>query len=168
MIFTLFVDWKLMNMRIFALILHLITTCMLIWTKFDSIQISMVNINDDEEFIRANTSYMTFVGFAIPFLTFELGYFLFNNPANVTFASVLHFCLDFFAIFMNSWIVLDGLDWYTAYVPTWLWCVLFPALFDLACLALQASSQLWIRRHTMGMFEKLYMWWHGKKPELQE
>ena len=167
MIFPWFVDWKLMHMRIFSLIVHLITTCMLIWCKLDSVQVSMADVNNDEEYIVANRSYMFLVGFGIPFLLFELGYFMFNNPSTVTFSSAVHLCLDVAAIFMNSWIVLDGLDWHT-YIGVWVCCVGLPFLYDIMCLCLQASNHLWIRRHTMGLFERLYHWWYGKRVELTE
>ncbi len=167
MIWTLFFNWRLANLRVFAIIVHLIMQIALIWTKFDCIQVAMVNVNDDAEYITANNSYMTLLGFGIAFVLFKLACFLSSNLAVVTLASVMHLALDLVGIFFSMWIILDGLAW-TTYSLVWLFCLLFPAIYDLGNLCVNAFSKLWIRRNTIGYMQRLYTWYYGKKIELQD
>jgi len=167
MIWSLFINWKLENLRIFAILTHLIMQGVLIWTKFDSIQVAMADPADDAAYEFYNRSYMTLLGFGVTFIVFQLACFLMNNPSVVTFNSVLHLAMDVLGIFFSAWIALDGLRW-TAYVVVWLFCLLLPALLDLADLLLQYSSKLWIRRNAVGYFQRLYMWWHGKQTQLTQ
>ena len=108
MIWSLLVDFKHANLRVFALTIHLITTGLLIWTKFDSLQVAMVDITDDAEFESLNTAYMTLLGFAICFIIFQLGFFLSRSPGVLTLSSVAHLCLDLLAVFFNLWISLGA------------------------------------------------------------
>jgi len=161
MFWSLLIDFKHANLRVFALTVHLMTTGLLIWTKFDSLQVAMVDIRDDAEFEGLNTAYMTLLGFAICFIIFQLAVFLARSSQVLTLSSVAHLCLDSLAIFFNLWIALDGLTWFT-YLAVWTICVLLPSLFDALLLAVQWSNQTWITRRSQGLTEKLYIWWHGK------
>ncbi len=148
-------------MRVFALTLHLLSTGMLIWTKFDSIQVAMVNPKDNEEYESFNTSYMALLGFGIVFIFFELGSFLAMNSSVLTLGSVVHFNLDILACFFNFWIALDGLSWYT-YLNVWVFCVLLPALYDMVILFVSLSQMNFVTRNHRGVMERLYTWWYGK------
>lgn len=161
MIWSLLVDFKHANLRVFALTIHLITTGLLIWTKFDSLQVAMVDITDDAEFESLNTAYMTLLGFAMCFIIFQLGFFLSRSPGVLTLSSVAHLCLDLLAVFFNLWISLDGLSWFT-YLSVWTICVLLPFLFDALLLCVLWSSQMWVTRRSLGLTERFYHWWHGK------
>jgi len=167
MIWSLFINWKLENLRIFANTIHLIMQGVLIWTKFDSIQVSMLNPADDAEYERYNTHYMTLLSFGIIFILWQLVCFLMNNPRVVTFSSVIHLVMDVLGIFFSVWIALDGLAW-TTYLVTWVFCILLPAVYDMTDLLLRFSSRLWIRRNATSYFQRLYMWWYGKQTELTE
>jgi len=166
MLWSLFINWKLQSLRIFALLIHLIMQGVLIWTKFDSIQVAMEDPYDDAAYVFYNRAYMTLLGFGITFIMWQLACFLMSNPSVVTFNSVLHLVMDVLGVFFSVWITLDGLSW-TNYIMVWLFCLLFPALFDLGDLLLRYSSRLWIRRNAVGYFQRLYMWWYGKQ-ELNE
>ena len=162
MIWSLFINWKLENLRIFAITIHLIMQGVLIWTKFDSIQVSMVDPADDLEYERYNQHYVTLLSFGIIFILWQLACFLINNPCVVTFGGVIHLVMDVFGIFFAVWIAMDGLAW-TSYLLTWIFCIMLPAVYDMVDLLLCYSSQLWIRRNVSSWFQRLYMWWYGKK-----
>ena len=157
----MFADFKLTNLRVLALTIHLISTGMLIWTKFDPIHVAMIDINDNEEFDSINTSYMSLLAFAVIFIVFQLAFFLGRSPSVITLGSVMHLCLDFLASFFNFWIALDGLSWFT-YLNVWLLCVLVPTVYDAVMLCVLLSNNLFVTRSHRGIMERIYTWWYGK------
>jgi hypothetical protein len=166
MFLSLFMDFSLSTLRILAATIHLISTGMLIWTKFDSIQVAMKDINDNEEFNTINNSFMTLLGFAVFFILFQLAFFLGKTPTIITLASVTHLALDVLACFMNFWIILDGLSWIT-YLTVWLICVLFPSIYDFVLLCVTISNRQYITRRNRGLFQRLYHWFYGSPVELE-
>ena len=127
------VDFKVPAMRVLALISHFLLTTGLLWTKFDSIQVSMRDYTSDHEYKIMNQQYEGIVSFSLIAL-FVQAVVLGLSPDRITLATMLHLGADCAACFWISWIILDGLDWYT-YVYIFVFCVVLPLLWDLTSAA---------------------------------
>jgi len=123
------VDFKMGMMRCYALFSHILLTTGLYWTKFDSLQVSMVDYTSDHEFIIANQQYVGLISFAIVSLFVEVC-FLMASHENVNLGFVMHLFLDVCACFFLSWIILDGQEWQT-YGYIFFFCVIVPVSYDL-------------------------------------
>ena len=106
-------------MRTFSLFAHILFTTVLYWTKFDSIQISMVNRLDDSEYKSADESFTGLISMSLIFLLIKMVYL--GMETQVTLSTVIHVFLDVVACLFISWIFLDGLMWQT-YIYVFAFC----------------------------------------------
>jgi hypothetical protein len=125
----MFVDFKVPGMRLVAILSHFLLTTGLYWTKFDSIQVAMEDYRSDHEYKVMNQQYVGLVSFSLISLVFQM-VVLSVAPDQITLATMLHLGADCAACFWISWIILDGLDWYT-YVYIFVFCVILPTTYDL-------------------------------------
>lgn len=107
-------------MRLFTLYAHILFTAGLYWTKVDCIQISMRDINDDNEYKQIDRAYSGLLSMGIILLIIEVAYA--GNETQVTLRSMIHLFLDAVACIFTSWIALDGLSW-TTYIYIFVFCV---------------------------------------------
>ena len=116
------------SFRVFALFSHFILTTALLWTKFDPIQVTLIDPTDNATYSSYNNSYTTLISFGLIGLFVEF-IILGINRYNITLFSVIHLLLDCIACVFISWIILDGLDW-REYGWILSICVLLPAIGD--------------------------------------
>ena len=115
-------DFKLPFLRVLFLLSHFVLTCFLYWTKFSSLQVTMLsNYRDDHHYKIINQQYTGLMSFGLIVLIIEALIVCCSEEA-ITFGSTMHLFLDMVACFFISWIVLDGLDWQT-YVYIFFFCM---------------------------------------------
>lgn len=111
--------FQLPLLRTFSLFAHILFTTVLYWTKFDSIQISMLHRSDDSAYKSAEESFTGLISVSLIFLLIEMVYL--GMETDVTLSTVIHLFLDVSACLFISWIFLDGLAWET-YIYVFAFC----------------------------------------------
>lgn len=113
----------------------------LYWTRFDSIQVAMVDYKSDHEYLIANRQYRNLIIFGLIFLIIEfLSYGFTYETINIL--CMMHLFLDIVGCFTISWIILDGLDWRT-YIYIFVFCVIVPCFFDILLFVQYLISNRW-------------------------
>ena len=106
--------------RWYALLLHFILTTMLLWTKIDSIQVSIYYLNNTS-YNTYNYQYEGMIASALVMLILR-AFFLILEGNQLTLAGSLMLATDILACFFVAWIILDGLIW-TTYGYVFVFCV---------------------------------------------
>ena len=111
----IYLEW----IRSFSLFAHILLTTVLYWTKFDSIQVTLLSNSNDRAFTIADESLTGLLSVSIIFLLLEVVFRA--AEIYVTLWTVIHVFLDSCACFFITWIILDGLAWQT-YVYVFIFC----------------------------------------------
>ena len=106
--------------RWYALVLHFFLTTVLLWTKIDSIQVSIYYL-DNAGYSTANYQYEGMIVSAIVILILR-AFFLILEGNRLSLAGSLVLMTDVLACFFVAWIILDGLIW-TTYGYVFFFCV---------------------------------------------
>ena len=117
------------SLRLLALYAHLVGTCFLLWTRQDSVSVS-IPLNRRNTYHAVDSAYVSLIsgGIAILSLRILLLMLLGSSLGELSLFTCLELMLDSWASFWLAWMVLDGLDW-TSYIPLFVFCVLLPLLF---------------------------------------
>lgn len=107
--------------RLYILILHLLSTTLLIWTRYPSIQITLKPNYSSLEYHKHEDAYISLIAFAIMLILFQTCILPFHI-GKLSFRAVWNLSSDVAAIFFNVWIALDGLGWDT-YIYIFIFCV---------------------------------------------
>ena len=100
---------------------HFVLTTGLIWTRIDSIQITLKASADKLDYNSINNSYLALISFGLIFLAIEMLMFL-MAPHHISLFEALKLFMDMVGCFFIAWIILDGLEWLT-YVYIFVFCV---------------------------------------------
>ena len=112
---------KILSIRIYAILSHFLLTTVLIWTRIDSIQVTMSTSDSDNVYRIYNENYTTMLAFALVLLVARFS-LLFFNIMDITVISIFNIILDGIACLFNAWNALDGLAWYN-YSYIFVFCV---------------------------------------------
>lgn len=100
------------SIRLVAIYCNFIITSALLWTKYDSLSVSLKSGYTAKDFDEVDETYTGIVGFGLFLIVIELFIFSLNSNEK-TFGSAMHLLLDIISGFFNLWIIMDGLDWRT-------------------------------------------------------
>lgn len=109
------------SLRLLALITHFVVTTGLLWTRNDSLQVTLKASASRNEFKEINSAYVGIISFALISLILEM-IMLLLAPKRVSLFSAIKLFLDVIGSFFIAWIILDGLEWLT-YVYIFVFCV---------------------------------------------
>lgn len=109
------------SLRIVAIYVHFIVTCVLFWTKYDSLRVSLSSTASAAEYNYFNRVYTALLSFGLLLIILEAIVFALKHQEK-SFASAMHLFMDLIAIFFIMWIILDGLDWRT-YIYIFVFCL---------------------------------------------
>ncbi len=112
---------KILSIRIYAILSHFLLTTVLIWTRIDSIQVTMSTSDSDNVYKIYNENYTSMLAFALVLLIARF-LLLFFNIMDITAISIFNIILDGIACLFNAWSALDGLAWYN-YSYIFVFCV---------------------------------------------
>ena len=107
-------------LRYYAILMHFILTTFLVWTKIDSLQVS-IYYSDNNAYKENNNVYEGMIISAMVMLTAR-ALFMMMEGNRLTFSSCIMLTLDIMACFFIVWIILDGLIW-TSYGYIYGFCV---------------------------------------------
>lgn len=109
------------SLRCFALITHFTLTPVLIWTRFDSVTVSLKPKYTRGDYGEAEEAYLGLLGFGVTMLVLRLLFFSFSYH-HVTIGTVMQLFMDVLGAFFVAWIAVDGLDWRN-YIYILVFCV---------------------------------------------
>ncbi len=109
------------TLRLIVMYCHFIATTSLLWTKYDSLQVTLPSDATISDYNTIEESYSGLVAFGLFLIISELVIFSFNYN-ELTFNSAMHLLLDIIGTFFVLWIMLDGLDWKT-YIYVLVFCL---------------------------------------------
>ena len=116
------------SLRVFAFLAHLVSTSFLVWTRQDSVSVTVAPL-DSAAYSSADAQYLAVIGAGLALLVLRL--LLMPGVFTVlSLGSGLELILDSLAAFFVAWIVLDGLAWKT-YLFIFGFCVVLPLLMNL-------------------------------------
>ena len=105
-------DLNVPLLRVLGLFSHFILTTFLIWTKIDSIEVTLgFGSNTNELYRKYNANYQTMISFGLILNIFRI-VMLSIDPGKVSIVSFFNLFCDGIACLFISWIVLDGLPWH--------------------------------------------------------
>lgn len=109
------------SIRLIAIYCNFVITSALLWTKYDSLSISLKSGYTIKDFSEIDEIYTGIVGFGLFLIVIEL--LIFSSSFNgKSFGSAMHLLLDIVSGFFNLWIMMDGLDWRT-YIYILVFCL---------------------------------------------
>lgn len=130
------------SIRLYALLSHFIMTCSLLWTRFDSIQVTLHSGYTKSDYKEKEDIYVGLVAFGLALLSAQLFMFA-TSYYQVNIEATLHLVLDVTACFFIAWIVMDGLDWRT-YIYILCFCVILPTFGDALRFSLFIQKNFWV------------------------
>jgi hypothetical protein len=104
-------DLNITSMRCLVLISHFVLTTGLVWTKIDSIQITIA-FDDNQAYRRAKSNYETAIAFGLALLILRFVFFFLLDYGHVSILSIYHIIFDSIACLFIAWMVLDSFAWY--------------------------------------------------------
>ena len=116
------------SLRVFAFLAHLVATSFLVWTRHDSVSVTVAP-QDSAAYTYADDQYLALLGAGLTLLVLRL-LLLPGVFATLSLGAGLELVLDCLAVFFVAWIVLDGLAW-TTYLFVFGFCVVLPLLMQL-------------------------------------
>ena len=129
------------SLRLLALLAHLVATTFLVWTRPDSVSVTIAPL-DSAAHSSADSQYLSLLGAGLGLLVLRL-LLLPGVFSSLSLGSCLELVLDSLAAFFIAWIVLDGLAW-TTYLFVFGFCVVLPLLLCLLAY-LRAAARLLAR-----------------------
>lgn len=109
------------SLRLIALLSHFVLTYFLLWTKYDSLLVTLSSSATINDYNQINDIHTGLISLGISALGIEIIFFA-SNPQYVSLFSAIKLFLDFVACFFIAWMVLDGLSWIT-YIYILVFCV---------------------------------------------
>ena len=140
---SLFHDYKLPSLRIYAAVFHFVATFFLTWTRIDSLNAAIPDVT----YMTQESSYLGYIATGIIFIFFNFVVLLFKGFQDKSLSGVMQLFLDICGTFFCLWISLDGLDWNT-YINVWLFCAFFPFLYNMTTIVIKTyarTSVAWSR-----------------------
>lgn len=104
-------DLNIRSIRLLVLISHFILTTGLVWTKIDSIQIT-IGFEDNEAYRTSKLNYEAAIAFGLTLLVLRLVSFFVLDYGVATILSVYNIIFDSIACLFVAWMVLDSFAWY--------------------------------------------------------
>jgi hypothetical protein len=109
------------SLRLIALMSHFVLTTALLWTKFDSLQVTLKANASKHDYESINSSYTGLIASSLIALLFEMMWTT-ATAKNVSLSGTIQLFMDIVGCFFIAWIVLDGLSW-TTYIYIFVFCV---------------------------------------------
>lgn len=109
------------SLQLIALMSHFLLTTGLVWTRYDSLQITLKASANRSDYSTIDRSYTGLIAMGIIALIFEM-IMTTASTKRVSLFGAIKLFLDVVACFFISWIILDGLEWRT-YIYIFVFCV---------------------------------------------
>jgi hypothetical protein len=109
------------SLRLLALITHFVFTTGLVWTRYDSLQVTLRASASKSDYDKIESSYLGLISFGLILLLVEMLMDV-AAPRNVSLFGAIKLFLNIVGSFFVAWIILDGLEWLT-YVYIFVFCV---------------------------------------------
>ncbi len=108
----MFDQFSFSTLRIIFMFTHFVLTSCLLWTKQDSLQVTLSFKDGHLDYKNIENQYDGLISFGLFLIVAEFVVFAYNHGTK-SFSSAIHLLLDIIASFFIAWIILDGLDWRT-------------------------------------------------------
>ena len=163
---SLFHNYKFSSLRIYAAVIHFVTTFFLTWTRVDCINAAITDVTDNNQYVSLESTYLGYIATAIIFIAFNFIVLLLKGFQDKSFIGVIQLFLDVCGAFFCMWISLDGWEWNT-YINVWFFCAFSPFTFNLVVMIIKYSAKTQVAwdRNRPNIFVR---WWRRLRHEFQE
>ena len=109
------------SIRILSIFCHFLVTTVLLWTREDSIVVSLNAHYQPKEYNTQRDRYLSIIGFALIGLLWKAVCFSLTYHT-ISLLSAINIFLDVIGTFFVIWIFLDGLEWVN-YIYIFVFCM---------------------------------------------
>ncbi len=109
------------SIRILAILSHFLVTTVLLWTREDSIKISLDAYYELQHYNELRDRYVSIIGIALVGLLWKVVSFALTYQ-KISLLSAVNVFFDLIGCFFVIWIVLDGLEWVN-YIYIFVFCM---------------------------------------------